>query len=130
MCNTWANYTNGCYNVNTQTLVGNTHVQARCGCGDEQRMCRDTCGNIWVRRNLGCGECGCRGGNILQTTNTCHARGGYLCLPLGVAAGLWTGVQAPQETQPTNDIYYARQYGLIPFGSRTCCGGGGFLANE
>ena len=132
MCNTWANYTNGCYNANTQTTVGNPCIQARCGCGNEQRMCRDACGNIWVRRNLGCGGCGCQGGNVLQTTNAYNTRGGYLCLPMGVATWGVNGVQTtqePQGVQPINDIYYARQYGLYPCGRRTC-GCGGFLAND
>lgn len=114
-----------------------------CGCGScgcnsycnngslwgwgRQLLCRDCNGNIWVnQRNTcgcnhnrcgcnhnGCGSCGCNGNAATTTTN---GNGGYLtCVTFCGNNGLTT-------TSGNSDLYYARQYGLYPFGYNRGCG--------
>lgn len=128
MCNTCSNYTGGCYNyTQANTCTG--------GCsngGWNQRICRDGCGNIWVRQNTvpccqhcnHCGQNGCgNGGNGSGIANGTNGNG-YGCFT--VCGRLFQGV-ATQNARTTQtctgtDLYYARQYGGYSCGG--CCGRG------
>ena len=127
MCNTCSNYT-GCCNNYTQTNTGSS------GCarlGWNQRICRDSCGNIWVRQNASsccqcCNRCSrngcCNNGNATDTANGTTGNG-YGCFT--VCGRLYQGTTA-QTTSATQtctgngDWYYARQYGGNSCGG--CCG--------
>ena len=131
-CN--VNYTqNGCYNTANTTE----------GClGYGQRICRDCCGNIWVRRNT----CGCTPRCLYQNAtpipeNTCcGTNGGNGCTNGGnggqfgcftVCGRVFNNPVTQQTGTTTNfDLYYARQYGLYPYGGTTGCCGGNSFAND
>jgi hypothetical protein len=118
ICN--ANYTqNGGYNT---TTTG--------GCfGFGQRVCRDCCGNVWVRRNV-CNPCcqqtGCHNVGTGTTDTTNNGNGGtFGCFTICGRVFQNTVRQTPVTTE--FDGYYARQYGLYPYGGRGCgCGGNAF----
>lgn len=125
MCNTCSNCTGSCYNyTQANTVTG--------GCariGWNQRICRDGCGNIWVRQNCSscCNSCGCcaqnngaASGNANGTTGN-----GYGCFT--VCGRLYQGTAAQnartaQTCAQNVDLYYARQYGGYSCGG--CCGRG------
>ena len=125
MCNMYnANYTqNGCYNTTATTG----------GCfGYGQRICRDCCGNIWVRRNT-CHTCCqqncCQNGGTGTTDTNTNCNGGYNYACLTVCGRVFQNTVRQTGDTTGFDGYYARQYGLYPYGGRTCCGGNTFTNN-
>ena len=133
MCNTCSNYSGGCYNYTQANTTAGCY--ARTGCGYNQRICRDCCGNIWVRQNVSpcchcCNQCSqngcCNNGNTSGNANGTTGNG-YGCVT--VCGRLYQGATA--QTMPATqnctgnvDWYYARQYGGYPYGSSYCCGRG------
>lgn len=141
MCNICANW-NHCGYANAQTVVGST-TSSTCLCGCGQRICRDCCGNLVVRATAngsGCGYCSqrcggqygyqtCNGvvtGNETTTCTSCNMRNAYVCFPVSQRSGCNT---AAQGNAGVADEYYARQYGLYPYGQRSFCCGSGLSAN-
>ena len=129
MCNTCSNYTGGCYNyaqANTATGYGT-------GCGFNQRICRDCCGNIWVRQNVSiccnrcCHHCSCGNNGTSGNTNGNGGNGNsYGCFTIcgRIFNGTTQNAAATQNVTTCSDGYYARQYGQYPYGrSYGCCGG-------
>ena len=105
----------GCYGGNTFGWNGGC-------CGnvwDGQTICRDACGNIHVnqrRRNCCCcyNLCGNGANNGTVTQNGNGQTGHFTCVTF---CGM-------NNTTTTNagELYYARQYGLPPFGYNRGCG--------
>lgn len=133
MCNTCTNYTNGCYNYTQANTTGNN-----CGCGCNQRICRDCCGNIWVRQNVSRGNrccsqgCGCNtcgtGGNTAENGGGGVNGVNYGCFT--ICGRIFNGAATQTATNTQNrancaDGYYARQYGYYPYGRSGCCCGSG-----
>lgn len=124
MCNTCSYYTGGCYN-NTQANTITGGCTQTCGF---QRMCRDYCGNIWVRQNCSscCNSCGCCSQNNDATSGNANGTtgNGYGCFT--ICGRLYQGTAQNTRTTQTCgqnvDLYYARQYGGCAYGG--CCGGG------
>lgn len=94
------------------------------GCA-RQWICRDCNGNIFVnQRNSGCGccqhtcgcqhNCGCGCGNG-TSGNSSGSNGGFACFTV-------CGNTNTATTTGNSDLYYARQYGLYPFGYNSGCG--------
>ena len=88
-----------------------------------QTICRDCCGNIVVRqrRNHCCGChncCNCNGngnGGVTQNGGA-QANGRFTCVT-------FCGVNnTTAATTSAGDLYYARQYGLYPYGCNRGCG--------
>lgn len=117
MCNQYTtgfNFGQGACGYNTTGCGYNT-------CGRQQWICRDCCGNIWVnqqRRSCGCGGCGNLCGNnannVGSTQNGNGQTGRFTCVT-------FCGVNNTQTTN-NGDLYYARQYGLYPYGYNGGCG--------
>ena len=120
LCNTGYNFGRtgcGCHSCGWNT----------CGCGNGvwnwggQSCCRDCNGNIWVNPRCGhcchgCNSCG-NNGNGTTTQNGNGQTGGFTCLTFcGV------GNNTTTTTANAGDLYYARQYGLYPFGYNCRCG--------
>ena len=118
LCNTGLNYgRSGCgYNNSGWNTCGcGTGVW---GCG-RQWICRDCCGNIRVNQGYQ-NTCGCHnscgnGGNTTQNGNGNTGR--FTCVTFcGV------GNNTATTAANTGDLYYARQYGLYPYGYNRGCG--------
>ncbi len=99
-------YYNGCYGYGTCS----------------QRICRDCCGNIWVRQttncNCGCNNgCGCgNNGNGSTSSNNGNGNGqGFACVTFCGNSSNSSG-QTTTSTAYNYDEYYARQYGLNGYG--------------
>lgn len=140
MCNTCANCTNG---SNFSLTNSNTSSCSFCGCN--QRICRDGCGNIWVRQNSSrcgngccrcnscgngcCGNCSCcnNGTNVASTTNGGNDGNNYGCVTIcgRIFNGATTQTASTQNGAAYSDYYYARQYGLYPYNRSSCCCGNG-----
>ena len=84
-------------------------------------MCRDSNGNIWVNQRNTCARtcsCGCHhawGCNGFATGTVANGNGGCVC------ATLYANENTSTNTTDC-DLYYARQYGLYPFGYNSRCG--------
>ena len=128
MCNTCSNYTSGCYNY----AQANTTTGRSLGCGCNQRICRDCCGNIWVRQNVSscCQQCShCCSCQNNGTSGNANGNGNsYGCFT--ICGRIFNGATTQNTTATQNgftcsDRYYARQYGLYPYGGGYgCCGSG------
>lgn len=138
MCNTChTNYNGGCYGVTTQATANTSNCF---GCG--QRICRDCCGNVWVRRNTcGCAQtchsccqqnC-CQNGGSASGNNGGNGGGNYGCFTIcgRIFNTAQTNTNATTQSTQTMgcDSYYARQYGLYPYGGRSYCCGSGVMDN-
>ncbi len=116
MCN--YGYTNTCNSTLTQAnaLSGNSCF------GYGQRICRDCCGNVWVRSSTGCGCCQQQSSCCQQNTDTSNC--GCGCGLFTVFGRIVSGNVATTTSGTTTsngDNYYARQYyGASRYG---CCGG-------
>lgn len=91
------------------------------GC-NRQLICRDCCGNIHVNQNCQsgchcCNSCGCGGNNGGTTQNGNGTSGRFTCVTI---CGAGNGSTA--STTNAGDLYYARQYGLYPYGYKQGCG--------
>ena len=85
------------------------------GCG-RQWMCRDCNGNIRVNQRNTCGR-GCNNGcGGSATGNTTNGNGGFTCVTFCGNTGVTT------NNVGGGDLYYARQYGLYPYGYNRGCG--------
>ena len=90
------------------------------GCS-RQLICRDCCGNIHVNQSRQnscscCNPCVCENnGDVAQNGN--GQTGRFTCVTF---CGVGNGSAA--STTNTGDLYYARQYGLYPFGYNRGCG--------
>ena len=117
MCNCYTTGFNyGQTSCNYNSCGYNTY--GGCGCGNGRQMtCRDGCENLWVsqRNRNTCCSCGVCGGNGETAQNGNGQNGGFTCV---------TFCRQGNSTCSTNscDLYYARQYGLYPFGGRRSCG--------
>lgn len=101
-----------------------------------QTICRDCNGNIRVNQRNGCG-CGCNGGCGCRrrccvcnggcgcnngcgsddtASNSTNGNGGFTCVTFCGNAG------TAANTSANGDLYYARQYGLYPYGYNRGCG--------
>ena len=107
----YGSYNNGC---NSYGLFG---------CA-RQWICRDCNGTIFVnQRNSGCGcqhHCGCQqncgcGCSNGTSGNSSGGNGGFACFTV-------CGNSNTSTTLGNGDLYYARQYGLYPFGYNRGCG--------
>lgn len=118
MCN--SGYTASCNSTLTQANVLNCNSCLGYG----QRICRDCCGNVWVRRTT---NCGCCQNTPCCQQNTCSNDNGFGFFTVfgRIVSGYGTnGTTATNGTangtNTTNyDNYYARQYGYSRCG---CCG--------
>ena len=140
MCNMCTNFTSGCGN-NTALTTAATGTTSGCFCGCGQRVCRDACGNVWVRQNTSrclrrcCNRCCNSWDNDTDTTNNGTAGNsdngnGYACIT--VCGRVFNGATVQNTSAYSNntDWYYARQYGLYPYGRRSFCCGSGFRSSD
>lgn len=123
MCNQYATG----FNFGQSGCGCNSYGYTPYGCGNggesRQTICRDCCGNIRVTQHVGhcCGchhTCCCNGtnGNGTTTQNgNGQTNGRFTCLT-------FCGVNNNPTTANAGDLYYARQYGLPPFGYNRGCG--------
>ena len=114
MCN--YGYTNTCNSTFTQANVlnGNSCL------GYNQRMCRDCCGNVWVRRANYCGCCQQHTPCCQENTDTSNCGFGFFTVFGRIIGG--NVANTTNGTATTNgDAYYARQYYGAP--RCGCCGG-------
>ncbi len=131
MCN-FCNVSSGCSGTTTASSCGYGCTQSFWN-GGLQRICRDCYGNIRVRQsgcgcNAGCGcsstsqcgsNCGCGCSNNVNNGNSENNNGGFTCVTFcGNARN--TGTTANTSTSNCGDLYYARQYGLLPYSSCPC----------
>lgn len=130
MCNTCTNCASSFFN---NARANTTASCCGLGCGSNQRICRDGCGNIWVRQNSSsccnrCCQCCSCGDN--GTSSNANGNGGngntYGCFTIcgRIFNGATTqNIAATQNGTTYSDGYYARQYGLYPYGrNHGCCG--------
>ena len=117
----WVNQRNGCGCNNACGCNSGTWNQARstCGCGGAWNQTRNTCGcgcgSLWNQQwNTGCG---CNRGGTDTTSNGNGLNGRFTCVTFCGRSNSTT-----QTTDNGVDLYYARQYGLYPFGYNRGCG--------
>lgn len=101
------------------------------GCYSQQKMCRDCCGNVWIRLpHCGCGHNSCCGGGAIGggigggivggTVGGTSSTGNFQCVTFcGNDNGL-IGTNA-LSSNGYADEYYARQYGLYGYSGRCGC---------
>lgn len=101
-----------------------------------QSVCRDCNGNIWVNQRNTCG-CGCSNGSgwSLASASSCGCNNGCGCNGNGTDTAsngngnggrftcvTYCGTNGLTTATSNGDLYYARQYGLYPFGYHSGCG--------
>lgn len=122
MCNCYTGF-----NFGQSGCGGNTSTYNTCGygCGGaRQTFCRDCCGNLRMRQT--CANCcGCHnlcGYNTSADNGTATQNGN------SQTGGRFTCVtfcgtnNSASSTMNAGDLYYARQYGLYPYGCNRSCG--------
>ena len=96
-----------------------------------QTICRDCCGNILVnqRRRNCCGCCNpcCCNGNVTTqnggaTQNGNGQTGRFTCITVCGVNNTTATTCGVNNAMSAGDLYYARQYGLYPFGYNRGCG--------
>lgn len=128
-------------NASGYSGCGYSSYNSSCGCNSccnrngsfwgwgGQSICRDCNGNIRVnqRNSCGCGchrrhccchnGCGCQNGcgGSNNTGNSTNGNGGFTCVT-------FCGNSNTSTTTGNVDLYYARQYGLYPYGYNRSCG--------
>lgn len=140
-CNSGSTFSNDGCGCNGCNGCGNSCNTCSCNNGwsngwglfngnSRQIICRDCCGNIIVRqRSNGC-SCGCSCGCCSNSCSSCGQSGStFLLINNDNGRRGRRGSNSTQTTADTTDFdsYYARQYGLYPYGgrSRCCCGTNG-----
>ena len=100
-----------------QYTTGFNFGQSRCGCNANVY---NTCGNVEARQTTCRNHCGCcncccgNGGGGAGTQTGDGQTGRFVCVTV-------CGVGNTQ-TISEGELYYARQYGLYPFGYNRRCG--------
>ena len=121
MCNYYTGFNFGQSGCGCNTSTYNT-CGGGCGGCARQTICRDCCGNIRINQpyqpcchNHCCGSVNGGTGTATQNGNG-QTNGHFTCLSF---CGVNNNVT---PTANAGDLYYARQYGLYPFGCHRSCG--------
>lgn len=131
MCNCYTGFNFGQSGYGCNTSTYNTCGGGYGGCA-KQTLCRDCCGNLrMAQTRMNC--CGCHN---LCGCNTSADNGTSTQNGNGQTNGRFTCVtfcgtnNNGASTASAGDLYYARQYGLYPYGCYRSCGCSLDVVNE